>query len=110
MTRIAAKPTMYGNGDAPCSRVSSSIVLPIAAIHGAAMTLYQIAPSTKNTIDAIQTATCLAPLTAILLQDEGGISPQLARCFATRYANRSLWRPSPRDGAGGRNRDVSRPV
>src|SRR5579864_4579031 len=68
MTRIATKPTTYGSGEEPCSRPSSSIVLPIAAIQGTAMTLYQIAPSTKNTIEAIQTATCLALLTAILLR------------------------------------------
>src|SRR6185437_10175692 len=67
MTRIAAKPTTYGSGDVPCSRASSSIVLPIAAIHGAAITLYQIAPSTKNTIDEIQTARCLPALTGPLL-------------------------------------------
>src|SRR6476646_12214936 len=42
------------------------------AAHGAAMTLYQIAPRTKNTIEAIQTARCLAPLTAYLLHAGDG--------------------------------------
>src|SRR5678815_2832754 len=59
MTRIATKPITYGSGDPPCSAPTCSIVLPIAASQRADSTVYQMAPSTKNTIAAIHVARCL---------------------------------------------------
>ena len=50
------------------SLVICSIVLPIAASQGADSNVYQIAPRTKNTIAAIHTARCLAPLIMTLLR------------------------------------------
>src|SRR6186997_1253743 len=60
MTRMATNPMTNGIGEPACSAAICSVVLPTAASHCAESTLYQIAPSTKKTIAAIQAARCRA--------------------------------------------------
>ena len=56
MTTTARKPTTYGSGEPPFSFMSCSTVLPMPSSHGAVNTLYQSAPSAKNTTAATRIA------------------------------------------------------